>query len=383
MGLNARGRLQQTIIGWFQMSEIFSQTIVLGVGLLGGSLGLAAKKANVGGKIIGLGRNSTKLVRAVELGAIDDWATNWRDALSFAEPSPEMAPVQIVLAAPVEVNLKLLSEFWALRNEPWFAGRRYVVSDVGSVKGGFAESATKLLHSSDQPKNVRISFVPAHPIAGSDKSGVEHASSGLFYGKLTILTPWSKSSERSDALACGNAIPFEKAVDVKNDPSFDTIRKKFVLAFSEDEKIDDSEPSLSTKMSICVGGPQGEDVARVRAFWRALGSCVVETSAEEHDQILARTSHLPNLVSVLTTSVVPRNEFLFTGTGFRDVTRLAGGSPDVWTEIYLTNRVAVLEALQRLEENILCWKAFLQEGDRESILTFLNETKKKRDALGS
>ena len=183
------------------MSEIFSQTIVLGVGLLGGSLGLAAKVAGVGGKIVGLGRNPVKLERARELGAIDAWATNWQDALLNVEQTPDTLPVLVVLAAPVEANLKLLDEFWSLRKEPWFSGRRYVVSDVGSVKGGFAEAATKMLASSDQPVNTQVSFVPAHPIAGSDKSGVEHAVPDLFCGKLTILTPWSKSSERGVALA--------------------------------------------------------------------------------------------------------------------------------------------------------------------------------------
>jgi prephenate dehydrogenase len=92
---------------------------------------------------------------------------------------------------------------------------------------------------------------------------------------------------------------------------------------------------------------------------------------------------LPHLASVLTTSVVPTEELLFTGTGFRDVTRLAGGAPDVWVEIFGSNRAATLDALERLEEKIVLWKSFLKENDRESILTFLKETKKKRDALGS
>lgn len=364
------------------MTAIFSQTIVLGVGLLGGSLGLAAKKAGVGGKIVGLGRNAAKLERALELGAVDAWATSWQDALAMVPPESCADPVQIVLAAPVEVNLRLLADFWALRNEPWFAGRRYVISDVGSVKGGFAEAAAKLFQQ-EQVKDAPITFVPAHPIAGSDKSGVEYAKADLFYGKLTILTPWSKSSERAVALARGEAEAFREAVDVRDEPSFQTIAKKFEMAFSVAETNDGAEPALSEKLSVCVAGPLCDDVSRVREFWRALGCCVVETSAEEHDQILARTSHLPNLSSVLLTSVVPIDELLFAGTGFRDVTRLAGGSPEVWSEIYVTNRVAVLEALLRMEENIHRWKTFLKEGDRESILTFLHGTKKKRDALGS
>ena len=255
----------------------------------------------------------------------------------------------VIFALPVETNIRALRELWELRFEPWFAGRDYVISDVGSAKKGFAQVGEELAQTTELPENTRVVFVPAHPIAGSDKSGVEYARADLFRNKLTILTPWTSASERQEALGSMKAIPSD----------------------------------FSSMASHSIAGPNFDMIRRVRVFWSKVGARVLETSAEEHDQILARTSHLPNLASVLTMSVVPLDEFLFTGTGFRDVTRLSGSSPEMWVEIYSANHVAVLDALERMEEQILRWKQFLKDDDSESILNFLHETKKKRDALGS
>lgn len=314
--------------------------------MLGGSAGLAAKIARCGGKIIGLGRSETKLRRAAELGAIDVGVTSWRGAFELCEPGK---PTMVVFALPVEKNIHALRELWDLRFEPWFLGRDYVISDVGSTKKGFAQAGEELAKTTEVPENTRVVFVPSHPIAGSDKSGVEFARADLFRNKLTILTPWTTAAERQEALETMKAIPSD----------------------------------FSSMASHSIAGPNIDMIRRVRVFWSQVGARVLETSAEEHDQILARTSHLPNLASVLTMSVVPLDEFLFTGTGFRDVTRLSGSSPEMWVEIYSANRAAVLDALERMEEQILRWKQFLKDDDSESIINFLHETKKKRDALGS
>ncbi len=326
--------------------ETFDQTIVYGVGLLGGSIGLAAKIAKCGGRIIGLGRSELKLKRAVELGAIDAYATSWRGAFELCERAK---PTLIIFALPVETNIRALRELWESRSESWFTGRDYVISDVGSVKKGFAHAGDVLSRTTELPENTRVVFVPAHPIAGSDKSGVDYARADLFRNKLTILTPWTTAVERREALDSMRAIPSD----------------------------------FSSMASHSIAGSDIDMIRRVRVFWSKVGARVLETSAEEHDQILARTSHLPNLASVLTMSVVPLDEFLFTGTGFRDVTRLSGSSPEMWVEIYSANRAAVLDALERMEKQIYRWKKFLKDNDSESILNFLHETKKKRDALGS
>lgn len=384
------------------MRQDFAQTVVVGVGLLGGSVGLAAKKAGVGGKIIGFGRSETKLRRAVELGAVDAFATDWRAALELGAET--RGTTQIVFAAPVETNLRVLRDFCRVcaemgeeKGADAFAGRAFLLSDVGSVKGDFVRTVDALLSSTERPSGVRIEAVAAHPIAGSDKSGAEFATADLFRGKLTILTPWESVADRRAALERGEAVPDDavktvengKVVEIAQVDEHKNADKQNVGAdktgkIGETGKVGEAgKTGISGEISRCVAGEKAEAVAAVRAFWEALGSTVVETSADEHDRILARTSHLPHLASVLTASVVPTEELLFTGTGFRDVTRLAGGAPDVWVEIFGSNRAATLDALERLEEKIVLWKSFLKENDRESILTFLKETKKKRDALGS
>lgn len=384
------------------MQRDFAQTIVVGVGLLGGSVGLAAKKAGVGGKIIGFGRSEAKLRRAVELGAVDAFATDWRAALELGAGT--RGTTQIVFAAPVETNLRVLRELCRVcaeiceeRGADAFAGRSFLLSDVGSVKGDFVRTVDALLGAPERPSGVRIETVAAHPIAGSDKSGAEFATADLFRGKLTILTPWESVADRRVAIEKGEAIPDVAVktvesgkvvevgrVDENNNAAENNVGGDKIGESGNIGKADATvKTGLDGEISRCVAGEKAEAVAAVRAFWEALGSTVVETSADEHDRILARTSHLPHLASVLTASVVPTEELLFTGTGFRDVTRLAGGAPDVWVEIFGSNRAATLDALERLEEKIVLWKSFLKENDRDSILTFLKETKKKRDALGS
>ncbi len=387
------------------MRQDFAQTVVVGVGLLGGSVGLAAKKAGVGGKIIGFGRSEAKLRRAVELGAVDAFATDWRAALELGAGT--RGTTQIVFAAPVETNLRVLRDFCRVcaeiceeKGADAFAGRAFLLSDVGSVKGDFVRTVDALLSSAERPSGVRLETVAAHPIAGSDKSGAEFATADLFQGKLTILTPWESVADRRAALERGEAVPDDavktvengkvveiKQVDENNNAAESNVGDRKVGKSGESGNVGEVDATVKTglngEVSRCVAGEKAEAVAAVRAFWEALGSTVVETSADEHDRILARTSHLPHLASVLTASVVPTEELLFTGTGFRDVTRLAGGAPDVWVEIFGSNRAATLDALERLEEKIVLWKSFLKENDRDSILTFLKETKKKRDALGS
>lgn len=387
------------------MRQDFAQTIVVGVGLLGGSVGLAARRAGVGGKIVGFGRSETNLRRAVELGAVDLFATDWRTALELGTGT--RGTTQILFAAPVETNLRVLRDFCRVcaeiseeKGAEAFAGRAFLLSDVGSVKGDFVRTVDALLSSPERPSGVRIEAVAAHPIAGSDKSGVEFATADLFRGKLTILTPWASVADRRAALERGEAVPDDAVKTVKNGEIVEIVEIEQVDEEKNAEennvggdKVGENgnvgktggsvKTGLNDEISRCVAGEKAASVAAVRAFWEALGASVVETSADEHDRILARTSHLPHLASVLTASVVPTEELLFTGTGFRDVTRLAGGAPDVWVEIFGSNRVATLEALERLEEKIVLWKSFLKENDRESILTFLKETKKKRDALGS
>ncbi|MDO5307957.1 MAG: prephenate dehydrogenase [Planctomycetia bacterium] len=374
------------------MPPLFSHIIIVGVGLLGGSVGLAAKKHGVARYVIGLGRSQEKLENARQLGAIDRYATSWKDALNLIQNHDVQndaadLPVFILFALPVELNLLSLDEFWRFRREPWFVDRKFIISDVGSVKSGFAQAADWLAHADDLPMDASVVFVPAHPIAGSDKSGVQYATDDLFDDKLVILTPWLDEKQRNDALQHNTAEPWRPTLEP--DANLSAIEKRLYSVWknlclqNRDADHEQIAKYLASKIAVSTSGKFFSQVLTTRKFWQALGAFVVETSAKEHDQILARASHMPHLASVLTTSVLPLDELLFSGTGFRDVSRLAAGNPEVWTEIFSANRLAMLEALTRFEENLIRWKSFLKEDDRDSIFTFLKDIKKKRDALGS
>jgi prephenate dehydrogenase len=162
-------------------------------------------------------------------------------------------------------------------------------------------------------------FVPGHPLAGSEKAGPEYAREDLFRGRRVILTP----SERTDATA----------------------------------------------------------IDRVRAFWHALEARVECMDAVEHDRALALTSHLPHLLASALVGVLPPEWSPLTATGFRDTTRLASGSVDLWRAIFVHNRVALREALARLQEELTRYDTALAEADTDTLANLLKQAKHRRDGL--
>ncbi len=168
-----------------------------------------------------------------------------------------------------------------------------------------------------------LSFVGGHPIAGSEKNGPEASDANLFNNRVTVLTP--------------------------------------------------------------APGTDPSDLKRVQAFWEGLGSRVFLLSPEEHDRVLAATSHIPHLLAVLATLMVKHltvsSPEKFLGTGFRDVTRIAAGEPSIWQDVFLTNREYLLQNLSVLEKMLLEWKSALQEEDREYVRKALDEAKQFQKSL--
>jgi cyclohexadieny/prephenate dehydrogenase len=266
---------------------------VVGVGLLGGSLALAVKRKGVAARVVGTDRLPGIMHRAVERGLLDE-----------ALPSPaEVATVAdlTVFCTPVDVIAEQ-----ALEAAPFGRG---VMTDVGSTK---AEIAARL---ADVP-----TFVPGHPLAGSEKAGPEHARGDLFDGRLVVLTPGARTS------------------------------------------------------------PQA--VIAVTAFWRSLGSRVETMDAAEHDRALALTSHLPHLVASALAGVLPPAWSHLTASGFRDTTRLASGAVELWRAIFLHNRAAVREALGQLRGQLDRYDAALAAADAAALAALLEAAKGVRDGLG-
>ena len=166
-----------------------------------------------------------------------------------------------------------------------------------------------------------VAFVGSHPLAGSEKRGPEHADADLFQDRLTIVTRTSATL-----------------------------------------------PSA---------------LERITSFWQALGSQVHIMGPEEHDQALAMTSHLPHLLAAALAGILPAELQPFTASGFRDTTRIAAGDPGLWTAIFVQNRLAMLNALERLDEQLARFRDALLAGNGTALSNLLAQAKKVRDALGS
>ena len=279
---------------------------VIGVGLIGGSLALALRRAGYCGQIVGAGRQAEHLVRAVELGVIDGYDLDISRAVAGAD--------MVVLAVPMGAMAGVLT---AIRDH---LAPDAVVTDVGSAKAAVIAAAQQAWDT------LPAGFVPGHPIAGTENSGVEAAFPELFQGRRVVLTPTSASS------------------------------------------------------------PQA--VAAVRAMWEAAGATVEDMDADSHDRVLAATSHLPHvaafaLVHSLSRLDTETDVLRYAAGGFRDLTRIAGSDPVMWRDICLTNGPAILESLDRFRAELDELARAIAAGDGPRIETVFREAKRTRDAFRS
>jgi prephenate dehydrogenase len=189
-----------------------------------------------------------------------------------------------------------------------------LLTDAGSTKGAIVRAVEGRLPTG-------VSFVGSHPLAGSEKRGVEYADAELFQDRVTVVTP----TEQTDPAT----------------------------------------------------------LERTVAFWKALGSRVTIMEPDEHDRALALTSHLPHLLASALAGVLPAELRDLTATGFRDTTRIAAGDPSIWTGILLQNRAALLDALSGVHERLEEFKAALEAGNPAAVDALLTRGKRNRDALGN
>lgn len=254
---------------------------VIGVGLIGGSFALALKQAKAVTHVVGVGRNAANLKLALERGIIDSIAPDPATGARGAD--------LILISTPVAQFPAVLASL---------ADSGAIITDGGSTKRDVIAAARKAL-------GKRISqFVPAHPIAGAEKSGAAAASADLFRGKRVVLTPLEENSQ----------------------------------------------PSIS----------------KVEEAWKACGANVSRMNAEEHDAVLATVSHLPHLLAFALVHEVARREnsaqlFSFAAGGFRDFTRIASSHPEMWRDICVANRDRLLDELSRFTKKLDRIKALLDD----------------------
>ena len=269
---------------------------VIGVGLIGGSIALAARRAGYSVKLFEpfAKLNSRKYRGTVLVQDLRALVTNTQ---------------LVIIATPISALASLAKDLAALVQP------ETVVSDVASVKGAVVEILRPALSG-------RCEYLPSHPMAGSEKSGPESAKATLFDDSVTIISP------------------------------------EFTVS--------------------------GESVKLVEDFWRDLGSRVLRSSVSEHDRLVAAVSHLPHLVAALLTDSIANHTpaaLNFAGPGFRDVTRVVSGSPGLWAEILLANRLALLEHIANFRDTLQTVSRFLELADAKSLQAFLEAAKRNRDKL--
>lgn len=267
---------------------------VLGVGLLGGSLALAARQRGIVRRVIGVGRDQRRLDAARAAGVIDEGATSVA-ALRCAE--------LVVVCTPVD---RVAADVLAAAGETPASA---IITDVGSTKAEIVRSVAA------EPA-AAAKFIPSHPLAGSEQRGFEFASATLFEGRTCVLTPTGSS-----------------------DP-----------------------PRLHA----------------VEAFWQSLGMRTVQLAPDEHDAILAATSHLPHVIAAALVRLIQDRERPFTASGFRDTTRVASGDAALWTPILRENATHLLAALDRFGNELDRLRNALKQDDAQAIHDWLDEARQLR-----
>jgi len=275
---------------------------IVGVGLIGGSLARALREAGEVGEVVGCGRSRPNLDRAVELGVIDRYS---HDAAEAAEGAD-----MVVLAVPLGA---MQSTFGALQGH---LADDVVVTDAGSAKESVVEAARRVF--GHPPKW----FVPGHPIAGTERTGVDASFAELYRNRRVILTP-----------------------------------------------LPDTDPAA---------------IERVETMWRICGADVVKMDVEHHDEVLAATSHLPHMLAFGLVDALARMKendeiFRYAAGGFRDFTRIASSSPVMWRDICVANRHALSRMLDRFAEEMSDLSATIRAGDGDHLLEIFERAKAARD----
>lgn len=285
---------------------MIDQLTVIGVGLIGGSLARSLREANAVGTIVGCGLDKNQLQKAIDLDVIDKYETDVAKAVAGSN--------LVVVAVPVGV---MESVFRQLKTH---LAEGAVITDVGSTKGSVVEAMRRAYGE------VPAQFVPGHPIAGTEKSGVDAGFAGLFHGRRVLLTPLPQTDSQAIEL--------------------------------------------------------------VRYMWQKTGAVVSEMGLKHHDDVLAATSHLPHLLAFsLVDTLAAMDEkaeiFQYAAGGFRDFTRIASSHPQMWHDICVNNREAILQILKRFQVDLDKLGKAIANNDSDYILDVFTSAKKSRDQFSN
>ncbi len=284
--------------------KLIPRLCVIGVGLIGGSLARSLKQAGAVGEVIGAGRRESTLRTALELGVIDHFSTDLPLAVSEADV--------VVVAVPLGAIFKVIA---AIADH---LPANCVLTDVGSAKGSVIADVYRVFGAPP------ATFVPGHPIAGTEQSGVEASFPELFCHRRVILTPLLETSASAHEV--------------------------------------------------------------VRRMWETVGAEVVDMGVDHHDEVLAATSHLPHMLAYALVDSLARMDdraeiFRYAAGGFRDFTRIASSDPRMWHDICVANRKHLLEVTARFSEDLNRLIQAIEASDGDAILEIFGRAKRARDNL--
>jgi len=277
---------------------------IIGVGLIGSSLSLALKEAGSVGRVIGFGRNRENLEKGVEIGVLDGFEASIKAAVADADV--------IVVAVPLGAMQAVFSE---LANS---IKKDAVITDVGSTKGSVVTAARAELG-----ENLKR-FVPGHPIAGGEMSGVEAGYASLYQKRRVILTPLTQT-----------------------DP---------------------------------------DAISRIESMWRVCGAIIEHLDIEHHDKVLGATSHLPHMLAyALVHHLSNLNEheeiFRYAAGGFRDFTRIASSDPVMWRDVCLANGAELVRLIEQYQRELDRINVAIKSGDADELLSLFGRAKSERDSV--
>ena len=280
----------------------FQKITIVGVGLLGGSLGLAARQRKLARAVAGYVRREASLKDCETAGAVDYATTDLLAAVSGADLVVLCTPLAQMRALAEQLLPALL--------------RGAIVTDVGSVKAGVVREVAAVVNKAG------AHFVGSHPMAGAEKMGVLAARADLYQNAVCVVTPDNKSKAGA--------------------------------------------------------------VRKLEAFWQALGARTLRLDAAQHDLLVSRSSHLPHVTAAALVNVVlaangPQHQTSLCATGFRDTTRVASGSPEMWRDIALANRKNLSRSLNDLAAQLKDFQAALRRGDAVAVEKFFVTAKQRRD----
>ncbi len=276
----------------------FDTVAIVGVGLIGGSIGMAIRKRRLARRVVGVGRQISSLNKARRLGAVDCGTTKLSQGVADAE--------LVFFCTPVDRIVEQAQEA-AVHCSP-----RTVLTDSGSTKARIVSRLERGLPDG-------VSFIGSHPLAGSERSGVQEARADLFDGRVCVVTQTARTPPAP--------------------------------------------------------------LHRIEKFWQSLGSRVIRMFPEDHDRALAYTSHLPHLAAAALSVVLPEKYYEVVASGFRDTTRIAASDPDLWTAIFLENKGPLLDALVDYESVLKEFRIALERAGKQRLRALWEESKNRRNSV--